>query len=79
MWHTATALSLWPGRTQVTTFGGTPRWERGKSDAARQKLAKTAVAEFGELCTYMVLIFLLVLYSCCRPHRMDYRSGGGMQ
>ena len=63
MWHTATALSLWPGRTQVITFGGTPRWERGKSDAAQQKLAKTAVAEFGELHTYMVLIFLSVLYS----------------
>ena len=59
MWHTATALNLWPERTQVITFGGTPRWERGKSDAAQQKLAKTAVVEFGELYTYMVLIFLL--------------------
>ena len=49
MWHTATALNLWPGRTQVITFGGTPKWERGKSDTAQQKLAKTAVVEFGEL------------------------------
>ena len=54
MWHTATALNLWPGRTQVTMFGGSPKWERGKTDAAQQKLAKTTVLEFGELSIFVI-------------------------
>ena len=33
-------------------FGGSPKWERGKSDDAQQKLAKTAVLDFGEQNTY---------------------------
>ena len=47
MFHTATALSLGPGQTQVTMFGGCPKWERGKSLDALQKLAKTTVLDFG--------------------------------
>ena len=44
--HTATALSLVPGRTQVIMFGGCPKWEWDKYD--QQKLAITAVLEFGK-------------------------------
>ena len=46
--HTVTAFSLGPGRTQVTMFGGCPKWEGGKSDNAQPKLAETSVLEFGE-------------------------------
>ena len=53
LWHTITALSLRPGRTQVTMFGGSPKWESGKPDAALQKLAKTSVLEFGKQNTFM--------------------------
>ena len=52
MRHTATALSLGPGQTQVTMFGGCPKYERGKSDDAQQKLAKTTVLDFGEQNTH---------------------------
>ena len=52
MWHTGTALSLGPGWTQVTMFGGCPKLESGKSDNAHQKLAKTTVLDFGEQNTY---------------------------
>ena len=52
MWHTATALSLGPGWTQVTMFGGCPKYESGKPEAAQQKLAKTTVLEFGEQNTH---------------------------
>ena len=45
VWHTVTAFNLGPGRTQVTMFGGRPKWEGGNSDA---KLAETTVLEFGE-------------------------------
>jgi len=48
MWHTVTAFSLVPGRTQVTMFGGCPNFERGKSDDAQPKLAETTVLELGE-------------------------------
>ena len=48
MWHSTTALSLGPGWTQVTMFGGCPKWESGKSHDAQQKLAKTTVLDFGE-------------------------------
>ena len=52
MRHTATALSLGPGRTQVTMFGGCPKWEIGKSLDAKQKLAKITVLDFGEQITF---------------------------
>ena len=52
MCHTATALSLGPGQTQVTMFGGCPKWESGKTDDTQQKLAKTTVLEFGEQNTH---------------------------
>ena len=48
MFHTATALSLGLGRTQITMFGGCPKWESGKSHDAQQKLAKSTVLDFGE-------------------------------
>ena len=57
MWHTVTALSLGPGRTQVTMFGGCQKWEKGKSDDLQQKLAKTTVLEFGKQNTYATLMF----------------------
>ena len=52
LWHTATALSLGPGRTEVTMFGGCPKFESGKSADALLKLAKTTVLEFGEQITF---------------------------
>ena len=55
MWHTATALSLGPGLTQVTMFGGCPKWEREKSLDTQQKLAKTTVLDFGELNTHNII------------------------
>ena len=48
MEHTVTAFSLGPGRTQVTMFGGCPKWEWGKPLDAQLKLAETTVLEFGE-------------------------------
>ena len=51
MWHSVTALSLGPGWTQVTMFGGCPKCDGGKSIDAQQKLAKTSVLEFGEQTT----------------------------
>ena len=48
MWHTVTAFSLGPGRTQVTMFGGCLKCDMGKSDDAQPKLAETTVLEFGE-------------------------------
>ena len=50
--HTITALNLGPGWTQVTMFGGCPKFESGKSLDAQQKLAKTTVLEFGEQITF---------------------------
>ena len=51
--HTTTAISLEPGRTRVIMFGGCPNWEQGKPDYIQQKLAITAVLEFGEqACMY---------------------------
>ena len=71
MWHTATALSFGPGRTQVTMFGGCPKWESGKSDNAQQKLAKTAVLDFGEQNTRhfsICLLFVPYLYQDKNTH-----------
>ena len=48
MCHTAIALSLGLGWTQVTMFGGCPKFEKKKTDDAQQKLAKTTVLDFGE-------------------------------
>ena len=33
-------------------FGGCPKWERGKSHDAQQKLSKTTVLDFGEQNTH---------------------------
>ena len=46
--HTITTLSLGPGRTQANIFGGSPKFETGKSLDALPKLAKTTVLDFGE-------------------------------
>ena len=50
--HTAMALSLRPGQTQVILFGGCPKWQWEESEYHQQKLAKTAVLEFGEQNTH---------------------------
>ena len=64
MWHTVTALSLEPGQTQVTMFGGCQKWKLGKSDEQLLKLAETTVLEFGEQNTLLCIVdFLLVLWS----------------
>ena len=59
--HTATVLSLGPGRTQVTMFGGCPKWEWGKSVDTQQKLAKTTVLDFGERNTHNSIHSLAVI------------------
>ena len=46
-------------------FGGCPKWERGKTDAALQKLAKTTVLDFGEQNMYMTLAFLCLPFPFC--------------
>ena len=38
-------------------FGGSPKWEREKTDAAQQKLAKTTVLEFGELSIFVIHMY----------------------
>ena len=43
-----TALSLGPGQTQVTMFGGCLMYELEESLNALPKLAETTVLEFGE-------------------------------
>ena len=48
MLHTVTAFSFRPGLTQVTMFGGCPKWEMGNAKHAQPKLAETTVLEFGE-------------------------------
>ena len=55
MWHTATASKLMPGWTQVTMFGGCPKWEWGKSLEALPSLAKTTVLEFSKQNTCVAL------------------------
>ena len=47
--HTTTAINLGLTRTQVTMFGGCPKWwGEEKSLYAKQKLADTTLLEFGE-------------------------------
>ena len=41
-------------------FGGCPKQERGKSDDAAQKLAKTTVLDFGEQNTHIIIHSLAV-------------------
>ena len=42
-------------------FGGCPKLERGKSDDAQLKLAKTTVLEFGEQGTYIILTLVVAI------------------
>ena len=46
--HTLTAYRVCPGQVHATTFGGVPEGQLGKPDDAKQKLAETAVMEFGK-------------------------------
>ena len=55
--HTTTAISLEPGRTRVIMFGGCPNWQWGKSGYEQQKLAKTAILEFGGQSTHTSFSF----------------------
>ena len=48
MGHTATALSLGLGKTQVTMFGGCLKFELEKSHNAQEKIAETTLLEFGK-------------------------------
>ena len=61
--HTTTALGLEPGRTQVIMFGGCPNWQWGKSGYEQQKLAKTAILEFGKQSTHNPEFFFSFLIS----------------
>ena len=48
-YHSATAVSLCPGLTEVTLFGGCPEWPSNfKTDADFPRVANTAVLRFGE-------------------------------
>ena len=46
-------------------FGGCPKWEWGKSHDAQQKLAKTAVLDFGEQNTHDISAFIYYLLVAC--------------
>ena len=48
MGHTATALCLGSGKTQVTMFGGCLKFELEKSNNAQEKIANTTLLEFGK-------------------------------
>ena len=52
--HSATALSLSPGLTEVTLFGGTPEL----SDDDVDVLADTTVLRFGEFPFFMITIII---------------------
>ena len=45
-------------------FGGCPKFERGKSDDAQQKLANTTVLEFGKQNVHMMLALIQVSEAC---------------
>ena len=72
LWHTVTALSLGPGQTQVTMFGGCPKWERQKTDDAQ---AKTTVLVFGEQNTYAVLTSCSILHELVHFHGCQNLTG----
>ena len=47
--HSATAINLCPGLTEVTLFGGCPEWVcKCKSDSDFPQIANTTVLRFGE-------------------------------
>ena len=46
--HSITSYHACSGLIQTTTFGGSPKFEQGKSADKHQKIAETIVMEFGE-------------------------------
>ncbi len=46
--HTLTAVSLAPGLTEVTMFGGSPKWDPTGIDEKQPKLADTVLLRLGE-------------------------------
>lgn len=46
--HSITSYHACSGLIHTTTFGGSPKFERGKSADKHQKKAETIVMEFGE-------------------------------
>ena len=46
--HSATAIALVPGLTEVTIFGGSPQFNPKNSDDDEPKIAETIVMTFGE-------------------------------
>ena len=44
-----TAISLAPGLTEVTVFGGAPHYNPNQRDRNVQSIAATAILTFGEL------------------------------
>ena len=65
--HTATALSLGPGWTQVTMFGGCPKWEREKSDNALQKLLCWTLVSRTHTTAFIHLLLVAYLYVVLLP------------
>ena len=59
--HTVMALNLEPGRAKVIMFGGCPKWQWEKSEFEQQKLAKTAILEFGKQNNPGNLLFLMAV------------------
>ena len=60
-------------------FGGCPKLERGKSDDAQLKLAKTTVLEFGEQGTYIILTLVVaILNTSGFIHTATPGRGGGV-
>ena len=46
--HSITSCHACSGLIHTTTFGGSPKFERGKSADKHKKKAETIVMEFGE-------------------------------
>ena len=46
--HSITSCRLCSGLIHTTTFGGSPKFERGKSADKHQRIAETIVMEFGK-------------------------------
>jgi len=46
--HSITSCCLRSGLIRTTTFGGSPKFEKGQQLDDQQKIAETMVMEFGE-------------------------------
>ena len=47
-WHTIAAFSLTPGLTEVTMFGGCPKYNPDAPDDQQPKIAETTILRLGE-------------------------------